>query len=51
MWYNKANTNDNLRNLLIFDFFCDHLINSIKNRLNEKQTDIAIISKGLTSKL
>ena len=51
VWHNRADTNVNPRSLLIFDFFRGHLVNSVKNRLYEKQTDIAVIPGGLTSKL
>jgi hypothetical protein len=36
---------------LVLDSFREHLVESVKNRFNEKQTNIAIIPDGLTSKL
>ena len=51
MWCNRAGINDNSRSLLIFDSFRGHLINSVKNKLDEKQTNIAVIPGGLTSRL
>ncbi|CAI2193983.1 18128_t:CDS:1, partial [Funneliformis geosporum] len=50
VWCNREGTNNNPRSLLIFNSFHDHLINSVKNRLDEKQTNIAVISEGLTSR-
>ena len=51
VWCNRAGINNNPRSLLIFDSFCGHLVNSVKNRLDEKQTNIAVIPGGLTSRL
>ena len=36
---------------MVLDSFREHLVESVKNRFNEKQTNIAIIPDGLTSKL
>ncbi len=36
---------------MILDSFYDHTVNFIKNRLVEKNTNIAIIPDGYTSKL
>ncbi|CAI2186290.1 15757_t:CDS:2, partial [Funneliformis geosporum] len=44
-------TNNNPRSLLIFNSFRDHLVNNVKNRFDEKQTNIVIIPEGLTGRL
>jgi len=36
---------------LVLDSFCDHTVNSVKNKLVEKNTNIAIIPGSCTSKL
>jgi hypothetical protein len=41
----------NSRSLLILNAFCGHTVDSVKNRLVEKNTNIAIIPGGCTSKL
>ncbi|CAI2164843.1 11808_t:CDS:2 [Funneliformis geosporum] len=51
VWYNREGTNNNPRSLLIFDSFRDHLVNSVKNRLDKKQINIAVIPEGLTGRL
>jgi hypothetical protein len=37
--------------MLILDSFRGHIVNSVKNRLVEKNTNIAVIPGGCTSKL
>ena len=37
--------------MLILDSFREHTVNSVKNRLVEKNTNIAVIPDGCTSKL
>ncbi|CAG8683623.1 14229_t:CDS:2, partial [Cetraspora pellucida] len=39
------------RSLLVLDSFCGHLIDMIKNRFEEKNTNIVVILDGLTKKL
>jgi len=51
VWCNRDGTNNNPRSLLIFDSFRGHLVNSVKNKLDEKQTNIAVIPGGLTGRL
>ena len=41
----------NPRSLLVLDSFHGHLVNSVKERLNEVHTNMAVIPGGLTSKL
>src|SRR5437016_3884860 len=41
----------NPRSLLIMDSFSAHLLDSVKCHLGEKKTDIAIIPRGLTSRV
>ncbi len=36
---------------MVLDFFHGHTVNSVKNRLVEKNTNIAVISGGCISKL
>src|SRR6266540_3600815 len=47
----RINLLNNSRSLLVLDSFQEHLVDSVKNRFNEKQTNIAVIPGGLTSKL
>ena len=49
--WNQHNPLGNSRSLLVLDSFKGHLVNSVKNRFVEKQTNIAVIPGGLTSKL
>jgi hypothetical protein len=49
--WTQRNALSNPRSLLVLDSFRGHLVNSVKNRFNEKQTNIAVIPGGLTSKL
>jgi hypothetical protein len=37
--------------MLVYDSFRGHIVNSVKNRLMEKNTNIAVIPGGCTSKL
>jgi len=37
--------------MLVYDSFRGHTVNSVKNRLVEKNTNIAVIPGGCTSKL
>ncbi|CAG8585247.1 7378_t:CDS:2, partial [Scutellospora calospora] len=41
----------NAQSLLVLDSFRGHLVDPVKNRLNEKNTNMAVISGELTSKL
>lgn len=50
VWISR-NPFGNPRSLLILDSFRGHTVNSVKNRLEEKNTNIAIIPGGCTSKL
>lgn len=49
--WTSRNPFGNPRSLLILDSFRGHTVNSVKNRLEEKNTNIAIIPGGCTSKL
>ena len=49
--WTQRNPLGNSRSLLVLDSFREHLVESVKNRFNEKQTNIAVIPGGLTSKL
>ena len=48
---NRDGTSNNSRSLLIFNSFCSYLVNNVKNKLDEKQTNIAVIPGGLTGRL
>ena len=50
MW-TQRNKLGNPRSLLVLDSFRGHLVNSVKNRFKEKQTNLAVIPGGLTCKL
>jgi len=50
-WNYRNGLNNNPQSLLVCDSFRGHLVDSVKNRLNEKHTNLAIIPGGLTSKL
>ncbi len=41
----------NPKSLLILDSFREHLVNSVKERLNEIHTNMVVISRDLTSKM
>src|SRR6266540_7363443 len=49
--WTRRNLLNNPRSLLVLDSFRRYLVDSVKNRFNEKQTNIAVIPGGLTSKL
>jgi hypothetical protein len=49
--WKQRNALANPRSLLVLDSFRGHLVDSVKNRFNEKQTNIAVIPGGLTGKL
>ena len=52
IWFKKSSDQlSNPKSLLILDSFREHLVNSVKERLNEIHTNMAVISEGLTSKL
>jgi hypothetical protein len=51
IWNQRASLSSNPRSLLVLDSFTGHLVDSVKNRLQEKNTNIAVIPGGLTSKL
>ncbi len=44
-------TINNLRSLLVLDSFREYLVESVKNRFNNKQTNITVIPNKLISKL
>ena len=50
VWVSR-NPFNNSRSMLIMDSFRGHIVNSVKNRLAEKNTNIAVIPGGCTSKL
>ena len=49
--WTSRNRFSNPRSMLVYDSFRGHLVNSVKNRLVEKNTNIAVIPGGCTSKL
>lgn len=49
--WTSRNPFGNSRSLLVLDSFRGHIVNSVKNRLVEKNTNIAVIPGGCTSKL
>ena len=49
--WTQRNKLGNPRSLLVLDSFRGHLVNSVKNRFKEKQTNLAVIPGGLTCKL
>lgn len=51
IWNNRTPCAMNLRSLLVMDSFKGHLVPPVKNKLLKKNTNIAIIPGGLTSKL
>jgi hypothetical protein len=51
VWTKRAARFSNPRSLLVLDSFSAHIVDSVKNRFIEKNTNIAIISGGLTSRL
>jgi len=50
-WVKRAPMAVEPRSLLVMDSFRGHLVDSVKHRFQEKNTNIAIIPGGLTSKL
>jgi len=51
VWRWCVNLGSNPRSLLVLDSFSAHKTDSLKQRYNERNTDIAIIPGGLTSRL
>ncbi|CAG8788336.1 9863_t:CDS:2, partial [Dentiscutata erythropus] len=51
IWNRRAPLSINPRSLLVLDAFSGHLTDSVKNRFNEKNTNMAVIPEGLTKKL
>ena len=51
IWNQRASLSSNPRSLLVLDSFVGHLVDSVKNRLQEKNTNIVVISGRLTFKL
>lgn len=49
--WTSRNRFGNPRSMLVYDSFRGHTVNSVKNRLIEKNTNIAVIPGGCTSKL
>ena len=49
--WTSRNPFNNPQSMLILDSFRGHTVNSVKNRLVEKNTNIAVIPGGCTSKL
>ena len=51
VWCQRANLSSNSRSLLVLDSFTAHKTDVVKHRFCEKNTNIAIIPGGLTSRL
>ena len=51
VWRRHANLSSNPRSLLVLDSFSAHRTDPVKRRFKEKNTNIAIIPGGLTSRL
>lgn len=51
VWTQRARRGVDPKSFLVLDSFTAHITDSVKNRFYEKNTDIAIIPGGLTSKL
>ena len=49
--WTSRNPFGNSRSMLVLDSFHGHIVDSVKNRLVEKNTNIAVIPDGYTSKL
>jgi hypothetical protein len=49
--WTSRNPFGNSRSLLVLDSFRGHIVSSVKNQLVEKNTNIAVIPGGCTSKL
>lgn len=50
VWVKRARLS-NPKSLLVLDSFSAHIVDSVKRRFREKNTDIAVIPGGLTSRL
>jgi hypothetical protein len=50
VWVKRARLS-NPQSLLVLDSFSAHIVESVKRRFREKNTDIAVIPGGLTSRL
>ena len=51
VWSRRTIDSSNPNSLLVLDSFRDHLVSSVKQKLHEKATNMAVIPGGLTSKL
>lgn len=51
VWTQRARRTSNPRSLLVLDSFSGHRTEVVKRRFDEKNTDLAIIPGGLTSRL
>ena len=51
VWTQRASRTSNPRSLLVLDAFTAHRTDSVKRRFCRKNTDLAIIPGGLTSRL
>ncbi|GES85817.1 pogo transposable element with KRAB domain [Rhizophagus clarus] len=49
--WTKRKRISNLQSLLVLDLFSAHIVDSVKRRFGEKNTNIAVIPGGLTSRL
>ena len=51
VWNHRAPLSVDPHSLLVLDSFRGHLVDSVKQRFEEKRTDLAVIPGGLTSRL
>ena len=51
VWTQRARRINNPKSLLVLDAFSAHRTDTVKRRIDRKNTDIAIIPGGLTSRL
>jgi hypothetical protein len=51
VWRQRANLGSNPCSLLVLDSFTAHRTDPVKRHLKEKNTDMAVIPGGLTSRL
>jgi len=51
VWIQRARRGNNQRSLLVLDSFTAHKTDAVKRRFREKNTDLAVIPGGLTSRL
>jgi hypothetical protein len=51
IWMQRARRRNNQRSLLVLDSFTAHKTDAVKRRFREKNTDLAVIPGGLTSRL